>query len=229
MRDAEFARKLKRMVKIEHAGAQKEILWNRLYSRLGDSEKPRFWYFGFRFTYLVALVLVVLLATSGVTFASQNSLPGEPLYPVKRLSEEAKIFIVFDQRAKKKERIKLTTRRADEVQKLAGKDPKKAEEVLDDYESQMEKHEKEFNTDPELMESFNNTLITNKEVFVKTAETAPEQIKVRIRVLIKENSSDDPGEEDNGEVEGEQTSPQTDAPEETPSPPTQLPNNQITN
>lgn len=207
MTDEEFVKKLKKMAFFEHTGAQKEILWKRLSSYIGTEEVGvSFWHFSFRFVYLVAVVLIVLLGSASVTFASQSSLPGQPLYPVKRLSEEAKIFVIFDQKAKKKERIKLTTRRVDEVDKLIAQDPEKAEQVLEEYEEQMQGLEQEFSEDPELVESFNETLSMNKDVFVKVveSESTPDQIKTRIRVLIEEEPK---SEEGSGEVEGEQTPP----------------------
>ncbi|MEX0617267.1 MAG: DUF5667 domain-containing protein [Candidatus Woykebacteria bacterium] len=205
MNDTEFIEKLRKIAKIEHTGAQKEILWGRLYQYLKTTKVGGgLWYFSFRITYLVALVLVVLAASTGISFASQSSLPGEPLYSVKRFSEEARVFVIFGEKAKKKERIKLTTERVGEVQELISKDPEKAEGLLSEYEAQMENYKKEFAEDPELSESLNSTIMVNKDVFVKVVETAPDQIKIRIRVLIDEPEGQDTTES-GGEVEGQQT------------------------
>lgn len=208
MTDEEFIQKLKKESFFEHTGAQKEVLWGRLLAYMGTRQTVGFWHFGFRLTYLVAIVLIVLLTSAGVTFASQESLPGQPLYPVKRFSEEAKIFVIFDQRAKKKERIKFTTRRVDEVNKLVEQDPEKAEQVLDEYETQMAGLEDESSEDPDLAESYNETLMINREVFIKVveSESTPDQIKTRIKILIGEPEGEEDAEED-GEVEGEQDSP----------------------
>ena len=187
MTDEEFIKKLKKEAYFEHTGDQKEILWGRLHAYLNVREVKRgLWYFGFRFANLVVVVVVVLLASAGVTFASQTSLPGEPLYAVKRLSEEAKIFVIFDQKTKQKERIKLTSRRVDEVA---------------------------FNEDPELLESLESTLLANKEVFMRVVDEAPDQLKSRINELIEEPDDEEP-EEGAGSVEGEQDNPSSDPKDE---------------
>jgi hypothetical protein len=215
MTDEEFIKKLKKEAYFEHTGDQKEILWGRLRAYLDvDEAKGGFWYFGFRFAHLVVVVAVVLLASAGVTFASQTSLPGEPLYSVKRLSEEAKIFVIFDQKTKQKERIKLTSRRVGEVEQLASKDPGKAEELLGEYESQIENYENAFNEDPELSESLESTLMANKEVFMRVVDEAPDQLKTRINELIEEPDEEEPEEESGGTVEGEQDNPANDPKEE---------------
>lgn len=207
MTDEEFIKKLKKQAYFEHTGAQKEILWGRLQSYIGVSRANRkAGHFSFRFVYIAAVVVLIFLASTGVTFASQSSLPGEPLYPVKRLSEEAKIFVIFDQKAKQKERIKLTSRRVGEVERLVAKDPGRAEEILGEYESQIEGYEAEFAEDPELSESLESTVTSNKEVFVKVVDQAPEELKPRIRGLIGEEEDKD---EENGKVEGTQDQPQT--------------------
>ncbi len=202
--DEEFTEKLKKASYFEHTGAQKEILWNRLYLYL-DIRQPRvgFLYFSFRFAHLIVILLIVLLASAGVTFASQKSLPGQPLYPVKRFSEEADLFIKFDQKAKKEAKIKLTTRRVEEINKLVLEDPEKAEEVLDEYEDQIEAYKSEYSEDPELAESFNATLMINNEVLQAIADQAPEEMQERIMALIAE---EEPNQEDReeGVVEGQE-------------------------
>lgn len=45
---------------------------------------------------LVFVILFFLLAGGGLVYASQHSLPGEPLYPIKRLSEKAFIAVSAD-------------------------------------------------------------------------------------------------------------------------------------
>ncbi len=214
MTDEEFIKKLKKEAYFEHTGDQKEILWGRLHAYLNVREVKRgLWYFSFRFANLVVVVVVVLLASAGVTFASQTSLPGEPLYSVKRLSEEAKIFVIFDQKTKQKERIKLTSRRVGEVEQLASKDPGKAEELLGEYESQIENYEDMFNEDPELLESLESTILANKESFMRVVDEAPDQLKSRINELIEEPDEEEP-EEGDGSVEGEQDNPSSDPKDE---------------
>ncbi len=110
MNEEEFIQKLKKEAQFTHSGYQKEILWGRLQAYMDTSPGGGFWHFGFRLAYIAVFAFGVLLASAGVTFASQSALPGEPLYPVMRWSEEAVIFVKFDETAKKKARVELTTK-----------------------------------------------------------------------------------------------------------------------
>ena len=96
MTEEEFIQKLKKEARFTHSGYQKEILCGRLQAYIDTTPSTGFWHFGFRLAYIVAIAFVVLFASAGVTFASQNSLPGGLLYPVKRWSEEAVIFVKFN-------------------------------------------------------------------------------------------------------------------------------------
>ena len=210
MTDEEFIQKLKKEARFTHTGDQKEILWGRLKAYIGPSTGTGFWHFGFRFAYLVVAVFVILLASAGVTFASQESLPGQTLYPVKRWSEEAVIFVKFDETAKKKARVELTTKRLDEVNQLVVENPEKAGEVLDEYERDIEGYIVVFMDDPNLSETLEVTISANREYLMKAAEAASDDMRVRIEGIIEEEEPDPPTEEtdenQDGSTKGETTS-----------------------
>ena len=204
MTDEEFLEKLKKESRFEHSGTQKDILWGRLSSYLDEEKVGRgFWHFGFRYAYLSVLALTVLLGSAGVTFASQSSIPGQTLYPVKRFSEEAVIFVKFDQREKDIARMELTTKRADEVNKLVADNPEKVGEALDEYESQIESYLFAYMEDPEYFQSFEMTIMANKEYLMKAAESAPDEIKIRIKALLEESEFQET-DDGKGDVEGEE-------------------------
>ena len=206
MTDEEFLEKLKKEVRFEHSGAQKDILWGRLSAYLDEEKVGRgFWYFGFRYAYFAVVAFVVLLGSAGVTFASQSSIPGQTLYPVKRFSEEAVIFVKFNQKEKDKARMELTTKRADEVNKLVMENPEKAEAALDEYENQIEDYLIAYMEDPEYYQSYESILMANKEYLMKAAESAPDEIKIRIEALLEEEENKS---EEEGKVEGEKDEPQ---------------------
>ena len=51
-----------------------------------------------KFSYLIAgLVLTIIIATTGVTVASANALPGETLYPVKNSLQQVRMFLTFSE------------------------------------------------------------------------------------------------------------------------------------
>jgi len=204
MTDEEFLEKLKKESRFEHSGAQKDILWGRLSSYLDEEKVGRgFWRFGFRYAYFAVVAFVVLLGSAGVTFASQSSIPGQTLYPVKRFSEEAVIFVKFDQKEKDKARMELTTKRVDEVNKLVAKNPEKAGEVLDEYENQIENYLMAYMEDPEYYQSYEIIIMANKEYLMKAAESAPNEIKIKIKELLEEAETKET-DDGKGDVEGEE-------------------------
>ena len=68
---------------------------------------------------------------------------------------------------------------------LVTQNPEKAEEVLDEYESQMEDYTSVYMDDPNLFEDWVVTITLNREVLRKAADEAPDSIKLRIRTLIE--------------------------------------------
>lgn len=75
-------------------------------------------------------IMLVFSSTGGVVFASQNSLPGEGLYPVKIVSEEVRAHLALSKDAKFRYRSKLAEKRLEEVEKiiaLTDKDEEKRE------------------------------------------------------------------------------------------------------
>ncbi len=69
-----------------------------------------------------ALVAVVAAVGGGI-FASRDALPGDALYPVKRVAESAGLAMTFDKSAKAHRQLELATTRLDEVEKLVKADP----------------------------------------------------------------------------------------------------------
>ena len=206
MNEEEFINKLKKEANFTHSGYQKEILWGRLQAYIDTPSSRGLWHFGFRFAYVAIFAFGVLLTSAGVTFASQSSLPGEPLYPVMRWSEEAVIFVKFDETARRKARMELTTKRVNEVSHLMTQNPEKAEEVLDEYESQIEDYAAVFMDDPNLSENLRVTLLLNRELLMMVVDEAPDSIKIKIQAIIEKEYTVDQDEDTNEEQEIEEGS-----------------------
>jgi hypothetical protein len=87
------------------------------------SEKKAFRFFsGFRLVSVVAAaVLIVIISGAGITFASQESLPGDKLYPVKILTEEVVVAVTPNPETKAKLRIEFAGRRVKEVEEVVKK------------------------------------------------------------------------------------------------------------
>ena len=67
-------------------------------------------------------VLMVIISGAGITFASQRSLPGEKLYPVKILSEEIRIKLTPKTESKMKLRAEFAEERVREIREIVKKE-----------------------------------------------------------------------------------------------------------
>ncbi|MEK7809163.1 MAG: DUF5667 domain-containing protein [Chloroflexota bacterium] len=73
-----------------------------------------------RIAVALSIVIALILATSGTVAASANSLPGEPLYALKRLGEQTELFFApADQQATI--HVAHAEKRLSEIEKLAAK------------------------------------------------------------------------------------------------------------
>ncbi len=67
----------------------------------------------------VASLLLVIILGRGAIAASANSLPGDTLYPVKRISEEVRLLLTFDRQVKIQLLREMDERRLEEVKAIA--------------------------------------------------------------------------------------------------------------
>jgi len=81
--------------------------------------------------FAVAAVLVLVLA--GATSAAASSLPGDPLYAVKRASEDVRLALTFDDVARTQLLSELTDRRLEELAEIAKKRPSSAPTATQEY------------------------------------------------------------------------------------------------
>jgi len=97
-----------------------------------------------------ALVLIsaLFLAASGagITFASQNALPGEALYPAKLAIEKIMVAAAGNVEKKTELRLEYAGRRLDEVEKIVEQkneiEEKEVATVLEDYEKKLDDAQK---------------------------------------------------------------------------------------
>lgn len=91
--------------------------------------------FSFRPLVTVAATLIVVLALvlaggGGIVYASTDSLPGSPLYGVKRATEQVQLFLAPEGTRRAELHIKLAQRRLEEVQALVESKDQVDEEAL---------------------------------------------------------------------------------------------------
>lgn len=74
----------------------------------------------FRFV-SVSLVIVLLLSGSGIAYASQRSLPGDALYPIKTATEHIQVLLSTSAARKAELNVVFAQRRLDEIQQITEK------------------------------------------------------------------------------------------------------------
>ena len=79
------------------------------------------------------VVILLSMATAGTAYASQSSLPGDLLYPVKTSTEDVRLFFASDSSAKADLNIQFAHTRLVEMSKLADKNERKTELAVDGY------------------------------------------------------------------------------------------------
>jgi Domain of unknown function (DUF5667) len=87
-----------------------------------------------RLAQVAAIAIVALIMANGITIASASSLPGSPLYPVKRLAEQSNVFLAPTAGQRARLWMTLASRRLDEVQGLLAIQPRVDPRVLDDVD-----------------------------------------------------------------------------------------------
>ena len=100
-------------------------------------KRSRFtWNWQPRWAVAVAAVLTLLVAGSSTVLASNNSMPGQPLYLVKQVSEQARLALTFSPSAKAEVYSGLAERRVSEIVYLANEDnPEQMQQVTRELES----------------------------------------------------------------------------------------------
>lgn len=91
--------------------------------------------------------LIIALASGGTVAASQNSLPGDTLYPVKILSEDAVVAMVFSPEQKAEFRLNLAQKRIEEIGKVLeeakekgnGRSAAALQKALNNFDAQVQK------------------------------------------------------------------------------------------
>lgn len=96
-----------------------------IYPVLAESTKPSILRAAFLSAHKPALafllIILLLMGTSGATFASQSALPGDMLYPVKLTTEKVRVAIVPDPTEKAKLHLAFASRRLQELNQIADK------------------------------------------------------------------------------------------------------------
>ena len=81
----------------------------------------------------LAAAAILVLVSAGATSAAASSLPGDPLYAVKRASEDVRLALTFDDVARTQLLSDLTDRRLEELAEIAKRRPSSAPTATQEY------------------------------------------------------------------------------------------------
>ena len=136
----------------------------------------------------VAFVLILAVLASGSVVLAQKSLPGDALYPVKRLSENVAVSLnpALEQ--------EIVVRRSQEVKDLVEKkeDLELVKNILDDFSEDSQKAKNKGQTNGKLEESVKNL----EEAKIRSSEDERRQIEETLKKLEEQK------DEDEGSVQG---------------------------
>ena len=136
----------------------------------------------------VAFVLILLVLASGSVVFAQKSLPGDTLYPIKRLSESVAVSLNPELEQG------IVVRRSQEVKDLVEQkeEPELVKNALDDYSEDSQRARSKGQTDGNLEEGVRNL----EEARERSSEDERRQIEDALKKL------EDQKDEDAGSVKG---------------------------
>lgn len=87
----------------------------------------------------LATAAILVLVLAGATNAAASSLPGDPLYIVKRTTEDMQVALTFDEVARMQLLARLTDRRLEELAEIAKQRPSSAPTATQEYADAVER------------------------------------------------------------------------------------------
>jgi hypothetical protein len=81
----------------------------------------------------LAAMSILVLALAGATSAAASSLPGDPLYGLKRVTEDVRVALTFDDVARTELLSEITDRRLEELAEVAKRRPSSAPTATQEY------------------------------------------------------------------------------------------------
>jgi hypothetical protein len=82
---------------------------------------------------VLATAVILLVVFAGTTSAAASSIPGDPLYAVKRAGEDVRLALTFDDLARTRLLAELTDRRLEELAEIAKRRPSSAPNATQEY------------------------------------------------------------------------------------------------
>ncbi len=156
--------------------ARRRSLWDRYLIPLFSPGRARRW------AGVLVVILALVLASAGTAIAAQSSIPGEPLYPVKRVTERLGLLVVRDRPGKTHLRLEFTKRRTEEIEALDDRGEEVEESILVELATETEETLEEIEVAPEgsrepLFEKLVDLTGRQQEVLQRVSTRVPAQAK----------------------------------------------------
>ena len=155
----------------------------------------------------IVIALIAMLSGGGAALASQNSVPGETLYPVKTLTENVRSVLAISGQSEAKLQSKLASERLEEVNEILQADEIDADGIeialskLKEHVSMMStivEEEKSKGKDvAQLEDDLSNNLKTNKDILERTFKAQKEGIENEKKNLKKEIDAAENNDDEN--------------------------------
>lgn len=123
--------------------ARRRALWDRYLTPIFSPGRARRW------AAALAVILALVLASAGTAIAAQSSIPGDPLYPVKRVTERLGLLVVRDPPGKTHLRLEFARRRTEEIEALDNRGEEVEESILVELATETEETLEEIEVAPE--------------------------------------------------------------------------------
>ncbi len=127
---------------------------------------------------IFATILLAIFAVGGVSFASQSSLPGDTLYPIKLKTEEIRSVLSFSTQAKAQLESRLAQKRLEEAEQLSN-ESKLDSDARGQLETNFEEHANRAGDETKLLAS------TDAKAAADINSNLEVSLKAHDRILVK--------------------------------------------
>ncbi|MBI2019865.1 hypothetical protein HYS94_00380 [Candidatus Daviesbacteria bacterium] len=137
---------------------------------------------------LILVAVVGAISASGVTVAaSQKSLPGDALYPVKKVTENVRVATAFSKQGKAKVHIAIAEEKVKEIEKLEEKG--KTDQIAEAAQGLEDSQDQALELTQDVREEGGNVneLVERLEVQTKLQQIVFTKISPKISVQIRDN------------------------------------------
>lgn len=194
MTEAELIKKIRGLRQIKPRKEWVFLTKNQILGLEKNRERVAIISFFPRYRLVLAPVLAVFLLI-GIFALSQNSLPGDLLYPIKKLTEKSQTIFVSDEN-KTKAQLEQANRRLEELNKIAEQNQvKKIAPAIDEFQKTLSQATQNLKETPKLNKAIidqTKKIVENKEKIEKLGVVIgdTEELENALRELVEREIKD---------------------------------------